>query len=368
MPTLVPPLCRPSAPVAPLFQRRLAPCRPPHSVDSAAGAPSQPIRWRDLSLSDKLMLLFPLWTFVGAWVAYRHPWTLGFMTRGGGTARFNASIGLLMLSMGLSLSKEDFAQCARRPGLILAGFAAQYGIMPLLGLAIAKALRLPTSLAVGFILLSCCPGGQVANVAALVGHGDVALSVVQVALSTLSASIMTPLLTSWLAGQFVPVSARALAVSTAKLVLAPTVLGVGLNELCPALVARLRPAMPLVALSLSILAISTPVAQVQPVLAAHGASVLLPVALLHFGGYALGYLLPKLLGARERPARTISFQTGMQSAALGYGLSVRHFSDPRVAVPSALAIVVMVAIGTALAAVFRFLPIRDEPRAKRGFS
>jgi len=93
---------------------------------------------------------------------------------------------------------------------------------------------------------------------------------------------------------------------------------------------------------------------VQPVLAVNGAGVVLPVVLLHGFGYLLGYLLPKVLKMSEKTSRTVSIETGMQSAALAYGLSVKHFaSDVMVAVPASVSIVIMVWMGAGLAAYWR---------------
>ena len=69
-------------------------------------------------------------------------------------------------------------------------------------------LSLPPALAVGLILVSCCPGGQASNVATYIAHGDVALSVLMTTASTLGAIVMTPLLTQFLAGTLVPVDAK----------------------------------------------------------------------------------------------------------------------------------------------------------------
>ena len=93
----------------------------------------------------------------------------------------------------------------------------------------------------------------------------------------------------------------------------------------------------------------------QPVLAVNGAGVVLPVVLLHGFGYLLGYALPKWgLRMSERTSRTVSIETGMQSAALAYGLSVKHFaSDVMVAVPASVSIVIMVWMGAGLAAYWR---------------
>ncbi|GMP60024.1 hypothetical protein CsSME_00023058 [Camellia sinensis var. sinensis] len=112
-----------------------------------------------------------------------------------------------MLSMGLTLTFEDFRRCLRNPCTVGVGFLAQYLIKPMLGFFIALTLKLSAPLATGLILVSCCPGGQASNVATYISKGNVALSVLMTTCSTIGAIVMTPLLTKLLAGQLVPVDA-----------------------------------------------------------------------------------------------------------------------------------------------------------------
>jgi Sodium Bile acid symporter family len=147
-------------------------------------------------LADRLATLFPLWVFVGAALGIMKPSAVTWFS----STLFTYALGFLMLSMGLTLTVADFKKCAERPAPILVGYAAQYFIKPMLGFLIAKALALPDALAVGLILVSCCPGGQASNVATFIAHGDVALSVLMTTASTIGAIVMTPLLTKILAG------------------------------------------------------------------------------------------------------------------------------------------------------------------------
>ena len=309
------------------------------------------------------------------------------------TKQFEQGVGLLMLAMGLSLTLDDFRNCLKQPVPILLGFVCQYSILPLLAFTISRLMSLPPSVACGMIILGSCPGGQASNVATFVAYGNVSLSVLMTTVSTMGAAVMTPLLSSVLAGRYVPIDGVGLAVSTVQLVLVPTVAGLLLNEFARKQVDVVRPFMPFVALFLTVVLCAVPVgidwlilgrpsidaawtlrdararalaltratrsfvrqvAQVQPVLAVNGAGVVLPVVLLHGFGYLLGYVLPKVLKMSEKTSRTVSIETGMQSAALAYGLSVKHFaSDVMVAVPASVSIVIMVWMGAGLAAFWR---------------
>ncbi len=69
-----------------------------------------------------------------------------------------------MLGMGLTLRFADFAAVARDPKNVAIGVAAQFLIMPASGWLIARMFQLETDLAIGLILVACCPGGTASNV------------------------------------------------------------------------------------------------------------------------------------------------------------------------------------------------------------
>jgi predicted Na+-dependent transporter len=83
----------------------------------------------------------------------------------GGPTLYSCALGIIMLSMGLTIRWEDLRDLVLgQPAAIAFGFAAQYAVMPLLGLLVSRALELPPPLAAGLVLLSCCPGGTASNV------------------------------------------------------------------------------------------------------------------------------------------------------------------------------------------------------------
>jgi bile acid:Na+ symporter, BASS family len=165
---------------------------------------------------------------------------------------------------------------------------------------------------------------------------------------------------SWFAGTLVPVDAMAMAKDVFGVVLVPTVLGVALNELCNPLVRKIRPLLPLIGVFITTMLCASPVGQVSAVLKSNGLQLCIPVALLHAAAFFLGYVICKALRFTEKTARTVSIETGMQSAALGFLLAQQHFADPMVAVPSAVSVVFMAIGGSGLAVFWRGRPVTDE--------
>ncbi|CAL5219136.1 g912 [Coccomyxa viridis] len=323
------------------------------SSEAAGLVPEQRSDWE--KFTETLTTLFPVWVCLGAALGISKPSALLWFK----SDLFTYGLGFLMLSMGLTLTIEDFKQCMKNPVPIGVGYLAQYIIKPLLGFCIAKVLNLSPPLAVGLILVSCCPGGQASNVATYIAHGDVALSVLMTTASTLGAIIMTPLLTKTLAGTLVPVDAKGLALSTFQVVLVPTIAGVLTNEFFPGIVKKLKSVLPLIGVALTTLLCASPCAQVATILRAQGMDLSIPVALLHVAAFSMGYFICKGLGFNEKTSRTVSIETGMQSAALGFLLAQTHFSDPLVAVPSAVSVVFMALGGSGLAVYWRNKPTTD---------
>lgn len=251
------------------------------------------------------------------------------------TPHVNTLLIVIMFGMGLTLTLPDFKLVLTRPLPILIGVIAQYAIMPLAGWAVARVLGLPPDLAAGLILGGCAPGGTASNVVSYLAKADTALSVTMTSISTLIAPIMTPLLTLWLAGAYMPVDGLGMAMSIVQIVLVPVLGGLLLRLLLPRLTEPLLPAMPWV----SIIAISGVVAAVVSGSASRvllaGPIVFLAVVLHNGIGYLLGYWSGRLTGQTVRASRTIAIEVGMQNSGLAAGLASLYF-NPTAALPGAV--------------------------------
>ncbi len=308
-----------------------------------------------LRVLEVLTDLFPLWVLLGAVLALLHPpavtWFRGPLIVWG--------LAVIMLGMGITLSVDDFRRALRMPRAVGAGLVAQYLIMPALGFGLAHAFALPTPLAVGLILVSCCPGGTASNVVAYLARANVALSVLLTMGSTFGAVAMTPLLTEWLAGTLVPVDGWGLFRSTVQVVLLPVLAGLALHHLTPRLVRAVLPVAPLVSVAAIALICASIIGQSADSFRESGLRLAAAVATLHALGFGLGYVFARLLGYDVLVRRTISIEVGMQNSGLGAVLARRHFADPLTALPAALSATFHSVIGSLLAAIWRLRPPPD---------
>jgi BASS family bile acid:Na+ symporter len=299
---------------------------------------------------ERFTLLFPLWTLLGVLLALPFP---GLFTWLQGPLIVFA-LGVIMLGMGLELQLADFRRVLRRPGPAALGVLAQFAVMPTLAALVAWLLRLEPPLAVGLILVGCCPGGTASNVVSLIARADVALSVVMTTISTLAAVLLTPLLTGWLAGRYVPVDGWKLLLDVLQVVLLPVALGLLLRRGTPALARRIGPLMPPVAVLAIVLIVASIVGSQRQALLAQGPQLLLAALLLHGGGFVLGWLIPALAGQPQAVCRTVSIEVGMQNSGLAVVLARSGFAaSPLTALPGAISAVVHSVLGSLLAGWWR---------------
>jgi bile acid:Na+ symporter, BASS family len=303
--------------------------------------------------------LFPVWVLLGGALALVEPawftWFNGeFITWG---------LAVIMLGMGITLSVDDCRRVLKMPRAVGIGFAAQYLIMPFLGWSIARLLKLETQFAVGLILVSCCPGGTASNVVNYLARSNVALSVLMTMCSTMGAIVMTPLLTKWLAGQYVPVDALGLFLSTLQIVFIPVVLGVALNRYVPRFVKVVLPVAPLISVLAIVMICASIIGSSADKFKQSGGVLLLAVFLLHAGGFFLGYVFSRVLRCDRLTSRTISVEVGMQNSGLGAALAGKHFASlPLAPLPCAISATFHSVIGSILAGVWRLRPVNPANR------
>lgn len=271
-------------------------------------------------------------------------------------------LGLIMFGMGLTLSKEDFREVGRRPGDVAIGVGGQFIIMPGLAWILTQTLALPPEVAVGVILVGCCPGGTASNVMTFLARGDVALSVAITSVTTLMAPIVTPALIYLLASQWIEVSASAMFWSIVQVVVLPIALGVLVQYALKEKVKVAVSVLPLVSVVAIVAIVAAVVAGNQARIATSGAMIF-AVVVLHNGlGLILGYGLAKLFRLSLPKRKALSIEVGMQNSGLGVALATAHFS-PLAAVPSAIFSVWHNISGPLAATLFR--RFKDDPADTR---
>ena len=268
-------------------------------------------------------------------------------------------LGLIMLTMGLTLSTQDFRILAQRPLDIFIGACAQFIIMPCLAYTLTKVFHLEPALAIGILLVGSCPGGVSSNIMSFLCHGDVAFSVGMTCASTLLAPLMTPLLMQLTAGQIIEIDTIGMFLNILIVTIIPVSIGCALNYVYGSkayfpVIQGYMPGLSVVCLACIVGGV---ISTVHDPLVERGLQLFLwtfAVVFCHNSlGYLLGYLAGKLSGFNTAKKRTISIEVGMQNAGLATVLANTFFvAQPLAVLPCAISCAWHSISGTILAGIY----------------
>lgn len=253
------------------------------------------------------------------------------------TASITPMLGVVMFGMGLTLKPADFKPVLMRPKDIVIGEFAQFIVMPLLAWILCRILQLPAELALGVILVGCCPGGTASNVICYLANGDIALSVAMTGVSTLLAPLVTPALVYMLAGEEVNVDVIGMFLSIVEVVIIPILLGFIVNRYLGRFTEKVTPLLPLIS--------TIAIAVIIGIVVSHNSANILSCSLLvgvavilhNILGLVLGYMAGRMMGLPHSKRTAIAIEVGMQNSGLATSLAATHFAMyPLAAVPGAI--------------------------------
>ena len=279
-------------------------------------------------LSSNVAILIILFSIIAFFKPNGFSWATNY------TAIF---LGVAMFGMGLTIKTQDFKVVFTRPKELALGFVLQYTIMPLSAYVLAKVFQLPTDLALGVILVGCCPGGTASNVITYIAKGDVALSVGMTIVSTILAPLCTPILVYVLAGSWVEVSIYAMMISAVKVVLIPVLAGILLYRLFPKQIDSIRDILPLVSIVSIVMIISGIVGANAEKIMTCGALTFV-VVMIHNGiGLLAGTAVGKMAHLDKPKTTAVAIEVGMQNSGLAISMATANFAtNPLATLPGAI--------------------------------
>jgi BASS family bile acid:Na+ symporter len=285
-----------------------------------------------LRFTQFIQKTFALWVIVFAALALWQPEFFVWLK-----AYIPWILGIIMLGMGMTMTVDDFKGVLQSPKAVLIGVVAQFVVMPGLAFVLCKLFQLPPEIAVGVILVGCCPGGTASNVITYMAKGNVALSVACTSVSTLLAPILTPAIFYLLASQWLKIDAASMFVSILQVVLLPIVVGLILRTWLKRQVESYIQVMPLVSV-IAIVAIVAAIIGGSKAAILQSGLLILAVVILHNGlGYLLGFTAARFFKLPYADSKAIAVEVGMQNSGLGVALAAVHFAaSPITAVPSAI--------------------------------
>lgn len=242
-----------------------------------------------------------------------------------GQAGVALALMLVMFSVALGLRVDDFRFLVDKPLLFLGGVATQVLVLPLFTFLLILFMAPPASVALGMLVVACCPGGAVSNLMTYLSRGNVAASVALTATSSLLAALLTPASILFWSHSYTPtselletldVSPMLFLTQTTVLLALPLALGMTVATKAPDVAANIRKRATLIGASVLVGVIVYGIVYfidiLVPVLLVIGAVVLMHNAL----AFATGALAGFVLSPRSDTRRALIFEIGIQNSGL----------------------------------------------------
>lgn len=248
------------------------------------------------------------------------------------------SLGLIMLSMGLTLKGRDFQAVIKEPKAFMVGLSAQMLLVPLLAIILLHLFELPPILAVGLLILSFSPGGTTSNLFSYMAKGDVALSIALTAVASFITPFSIPLLTELAlrsqlgenAEVVIPIGLTMKRLFVVTIV--PVVLGMTLRHIKPSWAEKIQPLIHKFAVSLFLAVIFSMIYKLSgkmpkqlPEIATI-TSVMIVLAMLS------GFIISKLARLNPRQIKTNTIEVGMQNGGMALIVTQGVLHNPQMSV------------------------------------
>ena len=268
----------------------------------------------------KTIRLFPLWVILFSAWAFLKPqyWTdISFL--------IVPLLSVVMFSMGLTLTIEDFLKIFKNFKIVCLGILLQFLIMPILGFLLVKSFNIEQIIGIGVILVGCAPGGTASNVICFLAKGDVALSISLTICSTILAVFFMPALFWLYTGSNIEIPVYQMMLSIFNIIIIPVFLGIILNSITFFNLEKIKLCLPLIAVIAIIFIIAIIIASNANQIFKYGPKIFFIVICHNLLGIFLGFYLCKKMNYSEKIAKTLAIEIGMQNSGLATALAIKFF-------------------------------------------
>ncbi len=246
----------------------------------------------------------------------------------------NFVLGFVMFGVSLELKAADFSEALRTPRALVIGLLGHHLVFPAFTYLLVLLLEPRPSIALGMILVSSCPAGNISNFLTHYARGNTALSVSISTLSTLSAIVMTPVNIAFWGGLYQPAQPllRSVAVNPLEMFLhvllllgLPLAAGLFVSRRWPRFTARVQQPMKYFSLVFFLLFVIAALAANWKYFLAYVGMVVLVVFIHNASALLTGYGMAVAARLPERDRRAVAIECGIQNSGLGLILIFNFF-------------------------------------------
>lgn len=234
------------------------------------------------------------------------------------------SLIFIMFSLGLGLTIKDFKNIMSNPIVVFVGLINQMLILPLVTFLIIILFNLSSELAVGMIILSCCPGGVTSNIITKLAKGDTALSISYTAVVSVVSVFTLPLIVGYSISYFNLFDENIASFSILKLGMTmfvittiPVLFGLYLNVKHKNISNSFYPIANKISTFLFIIIVLGALASEWNTFINNLEFLGPAIITLIFTMMIIGYNAPKLFGISKKQSITIAIESGIQNGTIG---------------------------------------------------
>ena len=232
------------------------------------------------------------------------------------------SLAYIMFSLGLGLRISDFGLIFTEPRAFAVGLGNQMVILPVAGFGIASIFDLSGELAVGLMILACCPGGVTSNILTKLAGGDTALSISYTAVVSVVSVITLPLIVGFSMDHFMgtkspDIEILNLGMTMFLLTTIPVIIGMLVRRYSESTADGIEPLIGKIAAGLFIIIVIAAIASEFDTLMDNIGTLGPAVVLLNIIMLGIGWRSAMILDLEDNQATTVSIESGIQNATVG---------------------------------------------------
>ena len=250
------------------------------------------------------------------------------------------SLAIIMLGMGLTLVVGDFGRLFTYPKEVFIGLINQLVFLPLIGFLIILLFDLDSSMAIGIIILSLCPGGPTSNLITQVARGNIGLSVTLTALASLITVFTIPIILSEAITYFtgetdvvieLPIIETMLQILLITVI--PVSIGMMIRKKNEGFALRMERPMRIASTVLFIIIFLLVMIANKDLILQAMKEVGLATLLLNLSTMALGYITAKVIG-KGKSQISITIESGIQNGTLAFVIATTILKNVEMGLPT----------------------------------
>jgi len=246
----------------------------------------------------------------------------------------NIAVSFIMFGVALGLQTSDFKAVIKQPKQIVAGLLSQLVFLPIITLVIIHIVKPQASVALGMILISVCPGGNISNFMSSLAKANVALSVSLTAITSTLAIFFTPIGLAMWGSMYRPAYnlLRSIELNYIDVLLTvffiiviPLVIGMYIRRKYSAFALKVEQIMKnlsiLIFLGIVVFAIMSNIEPFKKYMPFVSGLVILHNLL----AISIGYITAKAFVLNKNSVKTLMIETGIQNSGLGLAIIFTFF-------------------------------------------